>query len=216
MESLALDTKINYLSFLKSREIIQYLIADCTVNKSDCSHIIDDYYRIQRNYFYGLEKFKLYNLFKLTFFPTRLIMSFPVLKYQARFKGSSDYLDRIRSSDLTSPIMIGADQYSRPFIAIHYRCLENTYYNWRNELLDWSKANAVLTIFQRYTGAPSQWCKAGWATCNHPLLYGSATCLSARDKMLLILNILKLLNNDKIIYQRDDNDFKEVACQLNN
>ena len=53
--------------------------------------------------------------FKNTIFDKKIILNLPILTYKDRFS-LGDYIDNIRNSDLKYPIMIGVDDWNRPFI----------------------------------------------------------------------------------------------------
>lgn len=66
----------------------------------------------------------------------------PVLPFQEHFIGL-DYIDGVSVADVSSPIMVGVDDWKRPFITL--RTCEK------------EKRPVVTTIFQRYTNRPETW-----------------------------------------------------------
>tara|TARA_Y100000991_G_C21934568_1_gene332370 strand:+ start:149 stop:727 length:579 start_codon:yes stop_codon:yes gene_type:complete len=70
------------------------------------------------------------------------MINFPILKWNDKFIGSTDYIDNIMPQDLSSKIMIGIDNYNRAFISL--RTNKN------------GKRN-VDTLFQRYTNEKNTW-----------------------------------------------------------
>ena len=80
----------------------------------------------------------------------KTMMLFPILKWDDKFIGCSGYIDKIYPNDMTSPIMIGFDEfYKRPFIAIRIK------QNNRNIYLK-NKVN-VTCLFQRYGDSRYSW-----------------------------------------------------------
>lgn len=67
------------------------------------------------------------------------IGQYPLLAWQDRFaEGGTGYIDGVRPQDMAHPIMLGADPWHRPFIAIRTN-------------------DGVETLFQRYVDDPSEW-----------------------------------------------------------
>ena|GEM_PF-6278825 len=83
----------------------------------------------------------------------------PVLPWQSRFhEGGTGYIDGIRPSDLSSPMMRGVDAYKRPFLAV------------RTESEDqYAKTLGVETFFQRYTTPGEPW-TSGNHYDKHPIV----------------------------------------------
>jgi hypothetical protein len=65
----------------------------------------------------------------------------PVLNLEGR-QGHTDYIDFIRTSEMTAPVMRYKDRFNRIGLALHLRC---TYGEWKDK-------EVVLAPFQRYTG----------------------------------------------------------------
>ena len=70
------------------------------------------------------------------------MVKFPILEWDDKFMGSTDYIDNIIPQDLSSKIMMGIDNYNRPFISL--RTNKNGNKN-------------VDTLFQRYTNEKNTW-----------------------------------------------------------
>lgn len=68
----------------------------------------------------------------------------PIIEWNDRFIGNTDYIDRIKPSDIKYPISIGVDPYGRAFI-----CLKIINVTKQEEF--------VCTLFQRYSNQPSRW-----------------------------------------------------------
>ena len=137
----------------------------------------------------------------------RLITQLPILPFQRKFVGGTDYIDGIRSTDLTAPIMVGVDCYRRPYIVIAYKCFGDKWISWDGEARDFMGANGskrlVLTVFNRYTGLRGEgsWCKTGsgsYSGC--PILLSSNTLLRKHDKRLFTKNICELLAGIPVSY----------------
>lgn len=130
-----------------------------------------------------------------------LYNQFPNITYEPHFCGTTNYLDRIRASDLSAPIMQGIDHYGRSFICIRYKCLDDSYI--LDDTIYTVDTNKVccLTIFQRYTDC-STWCKAGADSMSEdaPLLYGTSTCLTDETITLLVDNVFRMLSEQPILY----------------
>ena len=117
--------------------------------------------------------YKLYQLYQKSLeikslFPEHIINAFgsinkfityPRLEFQDKFMGSTQYIDRIRSEDLSDPIMYGVDYYSRSFITLklkyHYilDMIDEDIREYYNEKVK----KGVITVFQRYTGDNYAW-----------------------------------------------------------
>jgi len=116
----------------------------------------------------------------------------PVLAFQDRFMGATDYLDGIRQSDLTHPIMIGIDVYRRLFLCVVYPHPVDEDETGAARSDAPATTTYVLTVFQRYTNCPSTWCRIGCGP--HPILGEHLdTCLSQAAKTVLMRNLYRLL-----------------------
>lgn len=79
--------------------------------------------------------------FRNTIFDKKIIFNLPILAYKDRFS-LGDYIDSIRNSDLKYPIMIGVDDWNRPFITFKVK-------------------NHAITVFQRYSDCKETWAVGG-------------------------------------------------------
>lgn len=73
------------------------------------------------------------------------VRKLPVLRWQPRFMGYTDYLDRFRAEDLTDSVMIGIDNYRRIFVAFK---------------VQYEGKVGVVVLFQRYTDDYVRWSDA--------------------------------------------------------
>ena len=79
-----------------------------------------------------------------TIFDKKIIFNLPILTYRESFS-LGDYIDNIRNSDLKYPIMIGVDDWNRPFITFK---------------ANFQKYRAI-TVFQRYSDCKKIWAVGG-------------------------------------------------------
>ena len=209
----------NYLDNIELKNLI--LTNKQLFDKDDIIVQINKNKSYVKPYFYHLRlNSSVLRSFKDTFFPERLISSLPQFyPIHPHHVGATDYIDRVRATDMTHPIMIGCDQYNRPYISIMYHCNESTYKNWNDDECNWKNNTTVLTCFQRYSNG-STWCKAGSGTYStYPLLYGTNTYLNSDEKPLLVKNILRLLCNEKIEVRfprgwNDEFETEYIDCTL--
>lgn len=191
------------LQYLSQNELI-YLLQICKLDLFNKKSILKQKNQnviFCRDYFFRVKQLRIVDYFEKTFFPIYLIKTLPIIKYSNRFIGGSDYIDSIRRKDLTSPIMVGIDQFARPFISIKYKCSDKTIKNYDDEDIETPAKSVILTVFQRYTDSSTTWCKAGYGSWSAtPILYGSATCLSKEDKLIFVKNCLQLLSGEKVEY----------------
>ena len=106
--NIPIDIVIVIISFLNSNNVIK-LIQVCKntqIYKNNLKHkvIIDNYHTILINIF-GLDNLK----------------SYPILLWNNRFLGNTNYIDKINYNDMKSPIMIGKDRFNRYFICLKLR-----------------------------------------------------------------------------------------------
>ena len=161
------------------------------------------------NYFQKMNKIiNTYQYFNETFFPKKLIKLLPVLPWKHNYMGCTDYIDRIKATDLIYPIMIGVDHFHRPFITIKYKNLN------KNK----KHTKCYITVFQRYTDN-----KKCWVKCNTKgplMIYDGSSVFSDEDKALFINNTVRLLCGKKIIindrdsWMSDVQTQKEIDCKL--
>ena len=148
--------------------------------------------------------------FENSFIPVNLLHKIPVLKFQDKFLGCTEYIDNIRYNDMQYPIMKGVDIYERPFICIKYKIKLNKI-KLTNETINFDSHEGVITIFQRYSLGNS-WVKSCKRKC--PIIYGSQISLDKIYKKIFIINICEILKNDDIsIYC--SNEKKKYSIKLN-
>ena len=78
------------------------------------------------------------------------IQDLPILDLKER-QGGTDYIDFLKTDEMTSPVMRFVDKFNRLGIALHLRC------EWGH----WKNKEIVLALFQRYTDDPNTW-TYGW------------------------------------------------------
>jgi len=146
---------------------------------------------------------KVYRFFEKTFlnsseFKTKkFIRQFPILPWKRYYSGGTNYIDRIRTSNLKYPIMIGVDHFRRPFITIKYTYQELDWADDINKKKIIYSENKIgrITIFQRYTNDYT--C---WVSCNKrgPIMrFDGNSSFSDSEKKLLIENIICLISGKK-------------------
>ena len=182
--------------------------------------ILAERIKLQQSYI-EIKHWRCYYFFQDSGFPMRLITQLPILPFQRKFIGGTDYIDGIHSTDLTAPIMVGVDCYRRPYIVIAYKCFGEKWISWNGEERDFMGANGsrrlVLTVFNRYTGLRGEgsWCKAGsgsYSGC--PILLSSNTLLRKNDKRLFTKNICEFLAGSPVSYINGLEQLSYVDCKL--
>ena len=99
---------------------------------------------IKLKIFKSLDENHIRQYFKNTIFDKKIILNLPILTYKDRFS-LGDYIDNIKNSDLEYPIMMGVDDWNRPFITFKAD----------------SQKNYAITIFQRYSDCKETWAVGG-------------------------------------------------------
>ena len=157
---------------------------------------------------FNLLRYYLY--FKNCFVPLKLICKIPLIEFRKSFMGQTHYIDGIIESDLSNPIMVGRDTYKRPFLTLKYKCRDSTYFQLHKTIKTDTNNIAVLTIFQRYTDinesfqdkSNTTWCKAGSIYGDYPILNSTSCLLNKHDKISVIINLIKLMTNEKPYYDQ--------------
>lgn len=102
-----------------------------------------------------IKKIQAKKLYILCYFPDVIInimngistfVFLPILEYQEHFEGSTGYIDQIKVSDVSYPIMIGVTKCARPFITFK---LQDTVRGFTETFVE--------TLFQRYTNDKYTW-----------------------------------------------------------
>ena len=183
-------------NFLNIKENVRFLSLN-KYSKSDDQIIYQIRHKIfvLKKYLQLWKEYRIRSGFKNTPFPRLLINLFPILPWKSYYEGCTGYIDRIRINDMKSPIMIGIDQFRRPYICIKYICPE-----WRKDspLSDGSKY-CFVTIFQRYSNN-----KKTWVKCREkgPILSCHAySTFNLEDYEYLIRNIIRLITGKKIMFE---------------
>ena len=117
---------LEFKDFIKLKKIINYKNLEIENMINLKKELITD--RLNKdivNLFGGLDKF----------------VEYPILKWEDRFMGGTDYIDRILIEDLKHPIMFGFDNYNRPFITIKY----------------FDKVPKCVVLFQRFSDTTKIW-----------------------------------------------------------
>ena len=177
-------TIINISYYLKNYNDFKNLSLS---NKStiEIKDIYKKYLLIKSKYFAYLKKYKiLKNLQEGPF--KKFANKYPILKWDEKFLGYTGYIDHISSYDLSSPIMIGCDNYERPFISIKFII---------------NKKVGCITYFQRYENCIYNWV---WGGDN---FYGYGTNRLEYNDLPKILYLLdEMENNDEVFsYHKDIN-----------
>ena len=113
--------------------------------------------------------------------------NYPILRWNEKFMGGTDYIDNIKEKDLNSKIMIGIDNYKRPFITIR------------------TKNNSKITVdtlFQRYSDEKNTWTN-GCSDCSP--LFKEGGYFYSKGKIMhkhIRINIKNLLQNKGYIFQQ--------------
>ena len=119
----------------------------------------------------------------------------PILQFEPQFEGSTGYLDELRPNQVQYPIMIGVDDFMRPFITFKLKYNNNIH---------------VETLFQRYSSCHLTWTWGSLSGCvlqNYSGLFsqrtfGDTTATAVINDFQLKENIELLLQNNKYIKKR--------------
>lgn len=177
-------TIINISYYLKNNDDFKNLSL-CNKSTTEIKNIYKKYLFIKSKYFDYLKKYKiLKNLQEGPF--KKFANKYPILKWKDDFLGFTGYIDRISCTDLSSPIMIGIDDYKRPFISIKFTK---------------NKKTGCVTYFQRYENCINNWV---WGGDN---FYGYGSNRLEYNDLPKILYLLdEIENNDEM--HIEDNIFK--------
>lgn len=86
------------------------------------------------------------------------IGNIPYLEYHDRFRGDTDYIDRITIKDVNQPIMFSVDCFRRPLITFRLNFKANKDKAWYEPIKKDEEVKIVNTYFQRYTDCDTPWC----------------------------------------------------------
>lgn len=199
------DSMNNIILFLNINELesLSYTHNNCELNRVVKPRL--GKLRDCKIFFNNLKRHKILKYFEGTFLPIKLINKLPIIDFQRRFVGRTGYIDNIKFTDMTNPIMIGVDLYERPFICIKYVASHE-------DSDDIEMGSYILTIFQRYTDNKRGWTKAG--SYNGPILMYKTGMFNKIAKKIFIKNIYQLLNKEKVTYYNYDYIEKEIECYL--
>ena len=191
----------HYMSIL-NHDVIVHIVSFCDIK--EIHHMLStnqQHYNSIKSYF--IKKIQAKKLYILCYFPDVIIdimngistfVFLPILEYQEHFEGSTGYIDQIKVSDVSYPIMIGVTKCARPFITFK---LQNTVIGFTETFVE--------TLFQRYTNDKYAWT---FGTFYQSVLYnynGYTTNLY-NDQIqindhLLKENIQLLLQNENYIHK---------------
>jgi hypothetical protein len=120
------------------------------------------------------------------------MINYPILKFNNSFIGATDYIDCIKSTDLSEPIMIGIDCYRRAFISI------------RTLRLNDKVGPVVDTIFQRYTNDKENWT---YGCYNNGFINSSYIDTITENNIKNLLNRNKNLLYTNFYYENEDSKY---------
>ena len=127
--------------YLKSK-ILEFLTID---EKIVWFRIVNNNsYLIKLNIFKSFNENYIRQYFKNTIFDKKIIYNLPILIYKDRYS-SGDYIDCIKNKDLNYPIMLGVDDWNRPFITFKVK----------------NQKIYAITIFQRFSDCKKTWAVGG-------------------------------------------------------
>ena len=136
------------------------------------------------------------------------MLEYPILKWDEKFLGDTNYIDRIPVKCITDKIMRGVDSYGRAFITLRLYDENNTYY----------KSNTyVCVLFQRYSDIKTSWAHSTTSGIN---ILGESSHFIIDNKltnMNISYNIYNLLHNKGFIYMHKYNppDYKPLISTIN-
>ena len=137
--------------------------------------------------------------------------TFPFIKnISDDFVGMTGYIDRIKPSDLTSPIMIGMDNSERYYVCVRYKCLDPTF-EFDNDTIkvDTTKVNCI-TIFQRYSSDDSCWCRVDRYSRDSPFMIHTNTRLGIDDVNCFIRGIFQMMTKSLVEYYDYESRFQGI------
>ena len=99
---------------------------------------------IKLKIFKSFDEIHIRQYFKNTIFDKKIIYNLPILTYRENYS-SGDYIDCIKNKNLNYPIMIGVDDWNRPFITFKVK----------------NQKHFAITIFQRFSDCKRTWAVGG-------------------------------------------------------
>ena len=110
------------------------------------------------------------------------LIAMPILPWNNRFVGGTDYIDCISKRDLDTCAMIGQDCYKRAYIVFRVK---------------YDTKKKIIVLFQRYTSEDNTWASAS----DHSIIIesGHFMCGGRITHKLLKNNIQNLVNNKNFI-----------------
>ena len=124
------DIFLEICKFLKAKEILKFSFVEKYFYKIWDDDFKEKYLK-KKNFVVNNYHKKIIKMFNL-----ENLLDYPILKWEDKYLGSTDYIDCIFKNDTNNSIMIGIDKYRRPFITI--------------KITDGKKIS-VNTLFQRYS-----------------------------------------------------------------
>ena len=120
---------------------------------------------------------------------------YPLLRFKNNFFGGTGYIDRIRLSDVSSPVMLGIDKFERPFFTLRM--------NVNGEMI-------LQTFFQRYTNNPRTWSMGTSYNYFHTI---GSNCISLKERDVLRKLVEEKTMNRKI-YDYNDELYEQFDIKL--
>ena len=148
------------------------------VCKNDTKSTVVYYKKILQICFNGIKRYRVLKRMRNGMF-RNYCEHLPILKWDKRFMGCTDYIDNIRPCDLTNPMMIGIDHFKRPFLTLAF------IYKKRKDSI-----GGCITYFQRFSDTSRVW---AWGGCS---LHSCGSNRVDPDDVPRILTVLSNLSDD--------------------
>lgn len=133
IDNYLLDNISLFLDF-ESYENIRYI---SSYNKDYKNNYLEDYYKKKKELILSTYDKNIIRILG----GMKKFIEFPTLKWDDKFMGGTGYIDKIDVNDVSAPIMLGLDIWSRPFITLKV----------------YEGSPKILTLFQRYTNDNTTW-----------------------------------------------------------
>ena len=122
----------------------------------------------------------------------------PYLEWKKKYLGGTGYIEGIKPTDMSSPVMLGFDEiFDRPFISFRSTIKKSKHIKEqkRNDIIYTKRKYNITTLFQRYSNSKGTWSNSSynWGFVNEG---GHFMTNGIIRHELLAINICNLLNNN--------------------
>ena len=199
LKSLSDDIVITLINILDVYDLISYLMVSKYYHNYNkiFKKIIESKINNEKEKFSKIKELYHQNIIDMMG-GVKYMTQLPLLKWKKNYLGGTGYIEGIKPTDMSSPVMLGFDEiFYRPFISFRSTIKKSNHNKEqkRDDIIYTKRKYNITTLFQRYSNSKGTWSNSSynWGFVNEG---GHFMTNGILRHELLAINICNLLNNN--------------------